>query len=36
MDGNTLSDPYGYVLGDGQERVDIVDAPFHMGMYVWH
>lgn len=40
VDGNTLSDPYSYVPGGGQERVDSVDAPqlffFHMGTYVWH
>ena len=27
VDGNTLSDPYSYVPGGGQERVDSVDAP---------
>lgn len=34
MDGNTLSDPYSYVPGGGQERVDSVDAP-QLFFFIW-
>ena len=34
VDGNTLSDPYSYVPGGGQERVDSVDAP-QLFFFIW-